>query len=154
MKRRVVSAVVIAFVAVACGRGGGGVEDPLPVDPGGDPGFVADLAVTVEHPDAETIEYQIVCEGERTSVVGTDLVDAGAACDRLSNPLVQDRLIDGPPAGMACTEIYGGPDVATLVGSIVGVDISATVDRANGCGIGDWDDLLGGVLPPALGVTG
>ena len=50
-----------------------------------------------------------------------------------------------------CTEIYGGPDVATITGDIDGAPVDTTVDRANGCGIDDWDTVLAGLLPPAVG---
>lgn len=156
LNKRIVVGCLILLVPLACGRGGVGVEPPVQVPPGGGngAGFAAEVDITIEHPDAETIEYQIRCDGEGSTVVGEVGIDAAQACDRLSDPLVQDRLIDGPPPGLACTEIYGGPDTATIEGAIAGVDFTATIDRVNGCGIGDWDVLLRGVLPPALGVAG
>jgi predicted secreted protein len=49
--------------------------------------------------------------------------------------------VDGELAGQACTEIYGGPDTATVIGSIGGIDVDTSFHRANGCGIADWELL-------------
>jgi hypothetical protein len=43
----------------------------------------------------------------------------------------------------ACTEIFGGPDVATVEGTLNGDDVDATFTRANGCEI----DRYGAILP-------
>lgn len=112
----------------------------------------AELSVTVEHPDFDTVTYDISCAGDTATVEGSDL-DAEAACTALSDPVVQTRLIDGPPAGQVCTEIYGGPDTASITGTLEGESVSAQVDRTNGCGISDWDELLSDLLPAAHGVT-
>jgi hypothetical protein len=45
-----------------------------------------------------------------------------------------------PPA-TACTEIYGGPDEATLEGTIGGEPVTATFTRANGCEIERFDRI-------------
>jgi hypothetical protein len=133
---RIALAALLAVTLVAC-TDAAGVE--------------ADLSVIVEHPDIDTISYRMTC-GEVSRVEGYDL-EAGAACAALADPAVQSRLIDGPPAGQMCTEIYGGPDIATFTGTLAGETVQAQVDRANGCGIADWDELLADLLPPAIGVT-
>ena len=43
------------------------------------------------------------------------------------------------PPQTACTEIYGGPDVATITGTLRGEPIDATLTRANGCEIERFD---------------
>jgi len=40
-----------------------------------------------------------------------------------------------------CHEGYGGPQRATITGKIGGHRISVTIDRADGCGIEDWNRL-------------
>lgn len=56
--------------------------------------------------------------------------DAPDPCGRL-------KATDFAPLDPAtpCTEIYGGPDEATVEGSISGEEVSATLTRANGCEI-------------------
>ena len=40
-----------------------------------------------------------------------------------------------------CHEGYGGPQRATITGKIGGQRVSVTIDRADGCGIDDWNRL-------------
>lgn len=110
----------------------------------------ARLEITYQHPDAETYSYSVICGGDTARLEGADL-DADAACTSLGDLQVASRLVDGPP-DQACPEIYGGPDVASIEGTIDGQEVDTAVDRTDGCGISDWDNLLGDLLPPARGV--
>jgi len=144
---RTLGMTVIAMMAVvmiaACGE-----DEPI----GGGPYPVADLEVVVEHPDRETISYRITCLGDTATITGDVDLDEQTACEALSLPEVQQRLIEGPTDEI-CTEQYGGPDTATITGTIDETPVDTVVDRTNGCGISDWDDLLADLLPPALGAT-
>lgn len=142
MKKLTTTLLVLALAVTACGDGEQANDYPE-----------ADFTITIEHPEADTISYRIMCGADGASIEGMDL-DADAACAALGDPDVQSLLIEGPPADRICTEIYGGPDVATINGTLAGQSVSTRVDRSNGCGISDWDDVLGDVLPPAIGVTG
>lgn len=142
MKKLTTTLLVLALALTACGDGGPANDYPD-----------ADLTITIEHPEADTVTYGIRCGTDGATIDGEDL-DADAACIALGDPDVQSLLIDGPPADRICTEIYGGPDVATITGTLAGESVSTRIDRSNGCGISDWDDVLGDVLPPAIGVTG
>ena len=145
MKRLLLTLTALsAVVLVACGD-----DEPI-----GGPFPVADLEVVVEHPDRETISYRITCLGDTATITGDVDLDDQAACEALAQPDVQQRLIEGPPADQICTEQYGGPDTATITGTIDETPVDAVIDRTNGCGISDWDHLLADVLPPAVGVTG
>jgi hypothetical protein len=44
-----------------------------------------------------------------------------------------------PPADTPCTEIYGGPDVVTIEGTLEGEEIEAELTRENGCEIERFD---------------
>ena len=157
MKRLLILIVAVALTACA--------GDPIPVEPAGGIGdgagppgdlpTTADLTITVEHPDADTIEYQLTCGDATATIAGFDDLQAEPACRRLSIPEVQERLVSPPlPGDRVCTEIYGGPDTAHIRGTLDGQPVDTVIDRTNGCGISDWDTLLADVLPPALGVTG
>ena len=160
MKRLVLLAVALALTAC----GGEDADAPIPVEPdggigdgAGPPGnglVIADLMVTIEHPDAAPVEYQVTCGAETSTITDLDGLSAQAACARLSMPEVQERLASPPlPGDRVCTEIYGGPDTAHIRGTLAGQSVDTIIDRTNGCGISDWDNVLAGVLPPALGVT-
>jgi len=147
---------LLATVALATGCGGDddGDGDGEPI--GGGPYPVADLTITYEHPDeGVSFSYRLTCLGDTATITGDDVdLDEAAACSALAEPAVQTRLLEGPPADQICTEQYGGPDVAVVTGTLDEQPVDATVDRTNGCGISDWDDLLGTVLPNPIGVPG
>jgi hypothetical protein len=127
-------------------------DEPL----GGGPYPIADLTIAYQHPDEGVdIAYTITCLGDTATVSGDPVeVEDRAACLALADADVQRRLVDGPPVAVACTEQYGGPDTVTIVGTIDEQPVNTTVDRTDGCGINDWDDLLAAILPPPVGVTG
>jgi hypothetical protein len=43
------------------------------------------------------------------------------------------------PKNVACTEIYGGPQVARVAGILRGRRIGASFNRENGCEIARWN---------------
>lgn len=53
------------------------------------------------------------------------------------------------PADMACTEIWGGPQTATVTGTYRGQPVSASYNRTNGCEIARWD-----AIAPVLVIQG
>ena len=122
---------------------------------GAGPYPIADLTIAYDHPDeGVSFTYTITCLGDTATVTGDVDLDEMAACLALAEPAVQTRLVEGAPADQVCTEQYGGPDVAVITGTLDEQPVDTTVDRTNGCGISDWDDLLGAVLPNPIGVTG
>jgi hypothetical protein len=78
-------------------------------------------------------------EPKRTRTV-TCAEDGPEACDPLSRlPASATEPLD---PNVACTEIYGGPDVATVEGALEGQEISLRLTRANGCEIARFDEWL------------
>lgn len=156
----IVAAAILTLALAACG---GATDEPIPVEPDGGIGDGAgppprsgavDLEITIDHPDIDAYSYRITCDADTATVEGSDAIEAEEACAQLAQAPVQERLVEGPPADRVCTEVYGGPDTATIVGSIDGRPVDALIDRTNGCGIAEWDELLSAVLPSAIGVGG
>jgi hypothetical protein len=58
------------------------------------------------------------------------------------------RLFAPVPPDTACTEIWGGPQKARVVGTVAGKPVRATFTRANGCEIARWSALSPWLLPP------
>jgi hypothetical protein len=56
------------------------------------------------------------------------------------------------PKEIVCTQIYGGPQRARVVGLLAGKRIWATFTRTNGCEIGRWQRISPWLVPPG-GVT-
>ncbi|MHB8060710.1 MAG: SSI family serine proteinase inhibitor [Gaiellaceae bacterium] len=67
------------------------------------------------------------------------LPNARAACSKLRQ--VSAKTFAPVPTGTACTEIYGGPQTATVSGRLAGNSISADFNRTNGCEIARWERL-------------
>lgn len=132
---------------------GGDTDETLP-PLGGGPYPIATLLVTVTHPDVDPVAYTISCLGDTATLAPPveGLSDQGA-CQALADPDVQTLLIDGPPDDRICTEIYGGPDKASLVGTIDDQSVDAVISREDGCRIDDWDNVLAGILPAAIGAS-
>lgn len=129
-------------------------DDTLPDGPlGAGPYPIATLDITVTHPDIDDVVYTITCLGDTATVIGDVAVSDRQACLALNDEAVRTRLTEGAPTDRACTEQYGGPDEARIIGTIDDNSVDTTVDRANGCGINDWDSLLAALLPDAIGVT-
>lgn len=147
------SATFAALALAACGDDAG-TEPTQDTVLSPDAGPTADLAVTVAGGEFDDLSYTIVC-GPDVEVVEPEVegVEAAAACDRLADPAAVDRLRTGPPEDQICAEVYGGPQVATITGTLDGQPVEATIDRVDACGISTWEDLLGPVLPPTEGAT-
>lgn len=119
---------------------------------GGD-ATIASLRIEVTHPSTDPIVYEVGCWGDTFPVTPeVEGVDGAGGCERLTRDSVQSRVVDGPPPDQICTEQYGGPDRAHITGEIDGQPVDTTIDRADGCGIADWESLVP-LLPPPLGVT-
>jgi hypothetical protein len=106
------------------------------------PEFSAELTVTIgttKRP--REFEATLRCGADPTGTGYLAGLNAGA-CDflRQSNE-ARTLLIEGPAPGRVCTEIYGGAEVADISGTLDGSRVGVAINRANGCGIADWDLL-------------
>ena len=127
--------VLVALLAAACGGGAGATTREASTA----------LVITL-WPKGEgkgpVTTAQLVCD----PVSGT-LPDAAAACAALRTEGGRTAL--GPvPADSMCTELWGGPAEARIVGIVDGEAVDARLSRANGCEIARWEALTA-VLPPA-----
>jgi hypothetical protein len=57
------------------------------------------------------------------------------------------KLVAPVPASAICTQIYGGPQVARVVGTIQGRRVRAKFTRVNGCQIARWNRLSPWLFP-------
>jgi hypothetical protein len=125
-------AALFCAIAVLAGCGSDG-------DGGGSPQPRYDLTVTYwpTGRDGDSRSATLTCDPD-----GGTHADPNGACDVL---LENEKALRPVPGDVACTEIYGGPQLATISGS--GVD--ATLSRTNGCEIARWDALAPVVELPA-----
>ena len=68
-----------------------------------------------------------------------NVADPIVACADLKGPA--RAALDPTPLSAMCTELYGGPAEATIVGTVDGDAVNARLSRSNGCEIGRWQEL-------------
>jgi hypothetical protein len=113
----------LALAAAGCGDG----DD----EPGGDPGVVARLEVVVRSAEgkAPMRRVQVECEA-----LGADA--SSTTCRRLGGLTGED--LAPVPEDMACAQVYGGPAVATVEGTLSGEPVSARFKLTDSCEIERW----------------
>ena len=57
------------------------------------------------------------------------------------------KLFAPLPPDSVCTEIYGGPQRARVVGTVAGKRVQATFSRTDGCQVAHWSALSPWLLP-------
>jgi hypothetical protein len=120
-------AAVACLLALAAAGCGGGDDDSQ------DAGAAAvNLTVTLrpEGPDGEAQTRRIECER-----IGPEA--STAVCKGLAG--VTPKQLEPVPANVACTQIYGGPGVARVKGTLLGEPVDARFELSNGCEIERWD---------------
>jgi hypothetical protein len=133
---------------VGCGGGtgtapGSGDSSGAPrSSPGSDGTGSTALSIVVDDGRGGVTTWTLTCDP-----VGGNHPDAEAACRALTRsgvsalpPVPKDRL---------CTQVVGGPDVATVTGTWKGEDVGSRFNLRNGCEIARWKALAG--LLPAVG---
>jgi hypothetical protein len=86
----------------------------------------------------------------RCNPAGGSLRRPALACRRLSAG--GPKLFAPIPRSAVCTQIYGGPQRARVVGVLAGRMIRASFSRRNGCAIDRWQRVSPWLLPPG-GIT-
>jgi len=86
----------------------------------------------------------------RCTPAGGSLPRPARACTRLLAGGA--KLLAPVPKNAVCTEIYGGPQQARVVGTVKGQPVRATFSRTNGCEIARWQRISPWLVPPG-GVT-
>jgi hypothetical protein len=133
----------------SAGSAAPGSSAPAPPPQSGSPTTAAktNLTITVQaSKTAKARTWTLTCDP-----VGGDLADRTAACATLAKASTAGKDPFTPtPKGQMCTQIYGGPEVATVKGTWNGKKVDSTFNRKNGCEIKRWSDLkpLFGPVPP------
>lgn len=123
------------LVVAACGPVRSDGDSNLEPAPGSRAagGGPTELTVLVRSgPGTGRSTYSVACDPPRGSHP-----DPAAAC-RLLSELVEPFA--PVPRGAMCTEIYGGPQTATVTGTLRGEPVNAQFRRTDGCEIARWDE--------------
>src|SRR5262249_26841823 len=127
---------MLAALAVAgCGGGGGNDSSSDSATP------TADLEISMSVKGSERMSkvWTLHCPA------GGRLPNAADACRRLGE--IHDPFAP-VPKGTACTQIYGGPELADVTGTYNGERIDTQFSRGNGCDIDRWKKV--GFLFPGV----
>lgn len=98
------------------------------------PPTVADLTVTVD-PDGDG------AKDPQTATVTCATAGASKACRAADG--IEAKTFEPVAGNVACTEQYGGPETATVKGTLHGEPIDAKFSRVNGCEISRWEQAAG-----------
>jgi len=91
------------------------------------------ISVMPNGTEASPVEYTLECDP-----TGGDHPKADEACAALE---AHPEALEPVPADTACTMQFGGPQQASITGTLDGEDVTATFNRGGGCEIKRWDDL-------------
>ena len=116
--------LVLAALALLAGCGG---DDEQSASPPG----LADLTVTVD-PDGKGVKEA------KTADVRCASADDSDVCKAVDG--MKAEVFEPVPGDTACTQQYGGPETATVKGTLHGESIDAKFSRVNGCEIARWQE--------------
>ena len=115
-----------------------GSEKATSVDPvTGSPGAVSasrstSLTIALKKaPKSKPITWTLTCDP-----AGGTAPHAAEACAQLTADAFAPVAADA-----TCTEIYGGPEQATVKGTFKGTPVDATFSRKNGCELDRWSKV-------------
>lgn len=116
-----------------------GSDSPSP-PPGGKTGTsTTKLTITVRMaPSAQPITRTLTCDpagGNAPNATGACAGLAKAATAKGGDPFAPT------PTGQMCTQIFGGPQTATVKGTYKGKKVDTKFARRNGCEVKRWNDL-------------
>ena len=104
------------------------------------PGGATDLTIVIEDGAGQERTWTLTCDPP-----GGTHPDAAEACAALAAHGA--TALPPTPKDVACAEVYGGPERATITGTWQGKPVRSSLSRTDGCEIRRWD-LLRGLLPP------
>ncbi len=122
---RFVPLALICAVFAACGSD----EAAAPGGAGG----LANLVVRVDDDGAKGPDPA------RRLTVDCASASQSAACGAAAR--VSDADLAPTPGKIACTQLYGGPETASISGTLRGEKVDASFSRVNGCEIARWEHV-------------
>ena len=99
-----------------------------------------DLTIVINDGSGSTTTWRLTC-----NPAGGTHPDPQAACRALEANGA--AALPPVPKDKACTQIYGGPETATVTGTWKGQSVMSRFARNDGCQISRWK-LMAGLLPP------
>lgn len=157
MARPAIRAIVLVSILslCACSSGGGTPQPAVPEAPPASPASPltsgpgegnAELTITVKPSDSQpAINYTLICQ-DGVPTARSNHPFPAKACGALKN---NPAVLTPPPRNkeVICTQQYGGPQTATVRGTVDGVPVDTWFARRDGCEISRWN-AAGSILGP------
>jgi Subtilisin inhibitor-like len=99
-----------------------------------------DLTIVINNGSSSAVTWRLTCNPP-----GGTHPDPKAACRALEANGA--AALPPVPEDKACTQIYGGPETASITGTWQGQQVMSRFARNDGCQISRWK-LMEGLLPP------
>lgn len=116
--------------------------------PAPDGDYTAELQVTVtSEPGGDGQEYVLQCDGDEPSPA-SNVPSPAEACALVQDSAEALFFTESDPT-LQCTQQYGGPQTATVTGTVDGQPVDTSFSRTDGCEISRWD-----AMEPILGAGG
>lgn len=136
---------MLAVLGAGCGDGVSGPADPATGGPSvsdsPDPSSGGtELTIAIDDGAGQRTTWTLTCDP-----AGGTHPDAAAACAALAAH--GDGALPPKRKDIACTQVYGGPEKATVTGTWQGRPVRSSFSRTDSCEISRWDRLVG-LLPP------
>ena len=129
---------VLLLALSACGGQGG---DVIASEPSESRAPENELTITVRPaPDSPVEVWTLTC-----GPPGGNHPDPEAACRALTG--ARRDPFAPVPAGAMCSQVYGGPQTATITGTWQGRSVRASYRRTDGCEIARWDAIAAALGP-------
>lgn len=93
----------------------------------------SNLTVTLDDGAGQVWTWTLTCDPP-----GGNHPDPGAACAALAAARAPFAPV---PKDMLCTQVYGGPETATITGTWRGAPVDASYSRIDGCEIARWQAI-------------
>lgn len=113
------------------------------------PPVPAELTIAVDDGNGTQNTWTLRCDPDGDPADG-DHPDAEAACAALAADSAS--AFELPAGDQMCTEQYGGPQTATIEGTVDGDPVVAEFSRTDGCEISRWE-ALADVFGPVAGAS-
>jgi hypothetical protein len=120
--------LAVVLVALALAPAGCGEDEERAAAPSPGPSL-AELTVTVDKDGKGGAD-------PATTEVRCDAGGDSAVCGALAK--LDAKPFEPTPGDVACTQQYGGPETATVTGTLNGEPVDAKFSRTNGCEIARW----------------
>ena len=135
-------ALVILLAVTGCSEDG--ATAPVPTDPGTTGAGTAtatgdELVITVRDASGTSSRWRLTCDPP-----GGDHPDPETACRVLAEHGA--TALPPVPKDRRCSQVYGGPETATITGRWQGRPVLSRLSRVDGCETSRWNALVG-LLP-------